>query len=86
MIPHYPGGSHRASVILAYWNPVTTASAIDRVVHHTVIMKFDVTSYRTKDRPKKGGTPNTGAGAEAGGRTPGEAPARPSVDALSYLP
>ena len=28
-------------------NPMTTAPAIDRVVHHSVILEFDVPSYRT---------------------------------------
>jgi DNA replication protein DnaC len=29
-------------------NPMTTAAAIDRLVHHSVILEFDVTSFRTK--------------------------------------
>jgi len=29
-------------------NPMTTAAAIDRLVHHSVILEFDVSSYRTK--------------------------------------
>lgn len=43
-------------------NPMTTAAAIDRLVHHSVILEFDVTSFRTEDakargtRSKKGGT------------------------------
>ena len=28
-------------------NPIATAAAIDRVVHHSVILEFDVPSYRT---------------------------------------
>ena len=28
-------------------NPMTTAAAIDRLVHHAVILEFDVSSYRT---------------------------------------
>ena len=28
-------------------NPMATATAIDRVVHHSVILEFDVPSYRT---------------------------------------
>ena len=28
-------------------NPTATAAAIDRVVHHSVILEFDVPSYRT---------------------------------------
>lgn len=34
-----------------FQNPMTTAAAIDRLVHHAVILEFDVSSYRT---PKKG--------------------------------
>lgn len=29
-------------------NPMTTAAAIDRLVHHSVILEFDVDSYRTQ--------------------------------------
>lgn len=29
-------------------NPMTTAAAIDRLVHHSVILEFDVESFRTK--------------------------------------
>ena len=28
-------------------NPMATAAAIDRIVHHSVILEFDVPSYRT---------------------------------------
>ena len=46
-----------------YANPMATAAAIDRIVHHSVILEFDVPSYRTNaaqnrrteegsDRPK----------------------------------
>ena len=28
-------------------NPLATAAAIDRIVHHSVILEFDVPSYRT---------------------------------------
>ena len=36
-------------------NPMTTAAAVDRLVHHSVILEFDVESYRTSKtrRPKK---------------------------------
>ena len=30
-------------------NPMTTAAAIDRMVHHSVILEFDVVSYRTEN-------------------------------------
>ena len=32
---------------LIFANPMATAAAIDRVVHHSVILEFDVPSYRT---------------------------------------
>jgi DNA replication protein DnaC len=31
-------------------NPMTTAAAIDRLVHHAVILEFDVSSYRTRGK------------------------------------
>ena len=33
---------------------MTTAAAIDRLVHHSVILEFDVPSYRTEDAKKRG--------------------------------
>lgn len=33
-------------------NPMTTAAAIDRLVHHAVILEFDVESYRDPSRRK----------------------------------
>ena len=35
-------------------NPMATAAAIDRVVHHSVILEFDVPSYRTDAAQKRG--------------------------------
>jgi len=35
-------------------DPMTTAAAIDRLVHHSVILEFDVPSYRTEDAKKRG--------------------------------
>ena len=29
-------------------NPMATAAAIDRIVHHSVILEFDVPSYRIR--------------------------------------
>ncbi len=37
-------------------NPMATAAAIDRVVHHSVIMEFDVPSYRTDVAQQRGQT------------------------------
>ncbi len=36
-----------------FQNEMTTAAAIDRLVHHSVILEFDVGSYRTEDARKK---------------------------------
>jgi DNA replication protein DnaC len=33
-------------------NPMTTAAAIDRLVHHSTILEFNVPSYRTESRAK----------------------------------
>ena len=35
-------------------NPMTTAAAIDRLVHHSVILEFNVPSYRTAAAKRKG--------------------------------
>ncbi len=35
-------------------NPMATAAAIDRVVHHSVILEFDVPSYRTDAARQRG--------------------------------
>ena len=35
-------------------NPMATAAAIDRVVHHSVILEFDVPSYRTYAAQQRG--------------------------------
>lgn len=34
-------------------NPLTTAAAIDRLVHHAVILEFNVPSYRTSDAQQR---------------------------------
>lgn len=34
-------------------NPMTTAAAIDRLVHHSEILEFDVPSFRTEDAKKR---------------------------------
>ena len=41
-----------SSLVFSEWekvfaNPMATAAAIDRIVHHSVILEFDVPSYRT---------------------------------------
>jgi len=42
-----------SNLVFSQWdqifrNPMTTAAAIDRVVHHATILEFNVTSYRTE--------------------------------------
>lgn len=37
-----------------FQNPMTTAAAIDRLVHHSVILEFNVASYRTASATRKG--------------------------------
>jgi len=41
-----------SNLVFSQWdqifqNPMTTAAAVDRLVHHSVILEFDVPSYRT---------------------------------------
>ena len=41
-----------SNLVFSQWkrifaNPMATEAAIDRVVHHSVILEFDVPSYRT---------------------------------------
>ena len=43
-----------SNLVFSQWdqifqNPMATAAAIDRVVHHSVIIEFDVPSYRTRE-------------------------------------
>lgn len=51
-----------SNLVFSQWdrifkNPMTTAAAIDRLVHHSVILEFDVDSYRNKKK-KKGDNDN----------------------------
>jgi len=46
-----------SNLVFSQWerifkNPMTTAAAIDRLVHHSVILEFDVPSYRTSHRQR----------------------------------
>ena len=43
-----------SNVVFSQWdqvfrNPMATAAAIDRIVHHSLILEFDVPSYRTNE-------------------------------------
>jgi DNA replication protein DnaC len=54
-----------SNVVFSQWDqifqsPMATAAAIDRIVHHSVILEFDVPSYRTDQAKRKtGGTLET---------------------------
>lgn len=46
-----------SNLVFSEWNrifrnPMTTAAAIDRLVHHSTILEFSVKSYRTENRDK----------------------------------
>jgi DNA replication protein DnaC len=48
-----------SNLVFSQWdrifkNPMATAAAIDRLVHHAAILEFDVPSYRTEDAKKRG--------------------------------
>ncbi len=47
--------------------PITTAAAIDRLVHHSIILEFNVPSYRNGNRRRTDGQPGNGAGANKSG-------------------
>jgi DNA replication protein DnaC len=50
--------SEVVAVQLIFKNPMTTAAAIDRLVHHSVILEFAVPSYRSeKAKPVKNEKP-----------------------------
>jgi DNA replication protein DnaC len=58
-----------SNVVFSQWqeifqSPMATAAAIDRVVHHSVILEFDVPSYRTAEAKATRQTPGA---ARAGG-------------------
>lgn len=47
-----------SNLVFSQWdrifkNPMATAAAIDRLVHHAVILEFDVPSYRTEEAKKR---------------------------------
>ena len=41
---------------------MTTAAAIDRVVHHAVILEFNVTSFREEEAQNRAQADQTGLG------------------------
>lgn len=53
-----------SNLVFSQWerifkNPMTTAAAIDRVVHHSVILEFDVPSYRGETAKARKGDATT---------------------------
>jgi len=47
-----------SNLVFSQWdqifrNPLATAAAIDRIVHHSVILEFDVPSYRTAEARRR---------------------------------
>jgi DNA replication protein DnaC len=47
-----------SNLVFSQWerifkNPMATAAAVDRLVHHATILELDLTSYRTEDAKKK---------------------------------
>lgn len=49
-----------SNLVFSQWdqifkNPMTTAAAIDRVVHHAIILEFNVSSYRNEEAARRGG-------------------------------
>lgn len=54
-----------SNVVFSQWDqifqsPMATAAAIDRIVHHSVILEFDVPSYRTDQAPERRATSQEG--------------------------
>jgi DNA replication protein DnaC len=47
--------------------PMATAAAIDRLVHHSIILEFNAPSYRNGNRRRMGTQPSNGAGANQSG-------------------
>jgi hypothetical protein len=48
-----------SNLVFSEWDrifksPMTTAAAVDRLVHHSVILEFDVPSYRTDNKGVQG--------------------------------
>lgn len=55
-----------SNLVFSQWdrifkNPMATAAAIDRLVHHAIILEFDVPSYRTEDAKKRSASKPVGA-------------------------
>ncbi len=62
-----------SNVVFSQWdqifrNPMATAAAIDRIVHHSMILEFDVPSYRTDEARQSRLTLESTEGKRKGGR------------------
>jgi len=73
-----------SNLVFSHWdrifgNPMATAAAIDRLVHHSVILEFDVPSFRTQGVRRRTAPATTTT--EAGDNYPSGPPATPEVEA-----
>ena len=64
-----------SNLVFSQWdqifkNPMTTAAAIDRVVHHAIILEFNVPSYRTEQARGRNQTQADGSQPEEGATAP----------------
>ena len=62
-----------SNLVFSQWdqifhNPMATAAAIDRIVHNSTILEFDVPSYRTEVAKKRNADPPVGGDGSAKGK------------------
>src|SRR5258708_18533696 len=85
LFPLLAGGYERGSVLLTsnlpfsgweaiFKDPMTTAAAIDRLVHHSVIIELNLPSYRAEEAKKA----KQARQADAGERASGPGTAKPA--------
>ena len=68
-----------SNLVFSQWdrifkNPMATAAAIDRLVHHAVILEFDVPSFRTEDAKRRTATRSPGGNDNYGDNYPSPTP------------
>jgi DNA replication protein DnaC len=73
-----------SNLVFSQWdqifkNPLTTAAAIDRVVHHAIILEFNVPSYRTEQARGR----RHGASGESGAPAEGSLPRGDNTQTMS---
>jgi DNA replication protein DnaC len=61
-----------SNLVVSEWErifkePMATAAAIDRLVHHSIILEFNASSSRNRHRQRTDGQPGSGAGANKSG-------------------